>query len=82
MDGDERKELGSWSNPAGDVEAARLTKETGTMHLVDPRTGDIISMGGEMTAALSSTEMTAATGSPETIAGEATVEGFMPAKKS
>lgn len=82
MDGDDRKELGSWSNPAGDVEAARLTKETGTMHLVDPRTGEIISMGGEMTAAFSSTEMVVNTGSPATIAGESTVEGFMPVAKS
>lgn len=83
MDGDERKELGSWTNPAGDIEAARLTKETGTMHLVDPRTGDVISMGGDIIADKASTaEMAIATGSPETIAGAVTTEGFMPAAKS
>jgi hypothetical protein len=82
MDGDERKELGSWSNPAGDVEAARLTKETGTMHLVDPRSGDVISMGGEHISSLATAaEMPIASPALTMIGGEATTEGFMPAAK-
>jgi hypothetical protein len=36
-------ELGTWVNPAGDIEAQRLTKETGVLHLVDPNTGEVVS---------------------------------------
>lgn len=42
----ERVEIGTWINPAGDIEAARLTKETGVPHIVDPNTGDVTRAGG------------------------------------
>lgn len=40
------REIGTWANPAGDIEAARLSKETGILHIVDPKTGDVVSMAG------------------------------------
>lgn len=42
----DRVEIGTWINPAGDIEAARLTKETGIPHVVDPNTGDVVKVGG------------------------------------
>lgn len=39
-------EIGTWINPAGEVEAVRLTKATGIPHSVDPRTGEIVKAGG------------------------------------
>lgn len=38
-------ELGTWMNPDGEIEAQRLTKETGIQHIVDPNSGDVISFG-------------------------------------
>lgn len=42
----EMVEIGTWLNPAGDVEAGRLTRETGVPHAVDPRTGEVVRAGG------------------------------------
>jgi hypothetical protein len=42
----DRIEIGTWINPAGDVEAMRLTRETGVPHIVDPNTGDVVRAGG------------------------------------
>lgn len=39
-------ELGTWVNPSGDILAARLTRETGVPHAVDPRSGDVVRAGG------------------------------------
>lgn len=41
----ERVEIGTWMNPAGESDAARLTKETGVMHFVNAKTGDVESVG-------------------------------------
>ena len=38
----ERRELKTIINPQGDIEAARLTKETGELHIVDPLSGTIV----------------------------------------
>jgi hypothetical protein len=41
-----RVEIGTWLNPEGEIEAQRLTRVTGVQHYVDPRTGNVESIGG------------------------------------
>jgi hypothetical protein len=38
----ERREVKTIINPQGDLEAARMTKETGELHIVDPLSGAIV----------------------------------------
>ena len=58
----ETVELGTWVNPGGEAEAARLTKETGVIHYVDPKDGQVKSLGELPTDMLTS----AATATPPT----------------
>ena len=39
-------EIGTWMNPAGEIEAQRLTRETGVQHFVNPKTGEVEAVGG------------------------------------
>lgn len=72
----QQRELGTWINPAGDIEAARLTRETGVIHIVDPNTGDVVSMSD--LPAVESSQIAAASGSPDTIGGAQTEVGIKP----
>lgn len=39
-------EIGTWMNPAGEIEAQVLTRETGVQHFVNPKTGNVEAVGG------------------------------------
>lgn len=55
----EAVEIGTWVNPGGEDEAARLTKKTGVIHYVDPKDGQVKSLGELPTDMLSSAAMQA-----------------------
>jgi len=80
----EAVELGTWINPTGEAEAVRLTKETGVIHYVDPKDGQVKSLGELPTDMLASAAVApAATPALEKIpvGGEAAPGAYESARK-
>lgn len=77
----EKREIVTYLNPAGDIEAARLTRETGTQHIVDPNSGKVISLGGMDIEGMAKTAVAAA-GTPTEFAPQIApvTEGQLPGR--
>jgi len=77
----EAVELGTWINPRGEEEAAKLTKMTGVIHYVDPKDGEVKALSALPAGAEASGVPASAALTSIPVGGEAAPGAYESAKK-